>query len=91
MKKMKKAVKHNRKMKNNKMENKSLFFKMKDADGNMLMEGDTVALLSSGIEMVDEDTFEDVTGVITKFDGDCAVVNGQKYPESDMRRVKITV
>ena len=68
------------------VEKDNLFFKMTDADGRMLMEGDTVVLLSNGIELVDMDTLEDVTGVISKFDeSGHALVNGQEYTSNEMR------
>ena len=68
----------------------NLFFKMKDADGRMLMEGDTVVLLNNGIELVDMDTLEDVTGVISKFDeSGHALVNGQEYTSNEMRRYTV--
>jgi hypothetical protein len=69
----------------------NLFFKMKDADGRMLMEGDTVVLLSNGMELVDMDTLEDVTGVISKFDEESghALVNGQEYTSNEMRRYTV--
>jgi hypothetical protein len=69
----------------------NLFFKMKDADGRMLMEGDTVVLLNNGIELVDMDTLEDVTGVISKFDEESghALVNGQEYTSNEMRRYTV--
>jgi hypothetical protein len=69
----------------------NLFFKMKDADGRMLTEGDTVVLLNNGIELVDMDTLEDVTGVISKFDEESghALVNGQEYTSNEMRRYTV--
>ena len=69
----------------------NLFFKMKDADGRMLMEGDTVVLLNNGIELVDMDTLEDVTGVISKFNEESghALVNGQEYTSNEMRRYTV--
>ena len=71
-------------------EKDNLFFKMKDADGRMLIEGDTVVLLSNGIELVDMDTLEDVTGVISKFDeSGHALVNGQEYTSNEMRRYTV--
>ena len=71
-------------------EKDNIFFKMKDADGRMLIEGDTVVLLSNGIELVDMDTLEDVTGVISKFDeSGHALVNGQEYTSNEMRRYTV--
>ena len=69
----------------------NLFFKMKDADGRMLTEGDTVVLLNNGIELVDMDTLEDVIGVISKFDEESghALVNGQEYTSNEMRRYTV--
>ena len=72
------------------VEKDNLFFKMTDADGRMLIEGDTVVLLSNGIELVDMDTLEDVTGVIKKFDeSGHALVNGQEYTSNEMRRYTV--
>ena len=71
-------------------EKDNIFFKMTDADGRMLIEGDTVVLLSNGIELVDMDTLEDVTGVISKFDeSGHALVNGQEYTSNEMRRYTV--
>ena len=72
------------------VEKDNIFFKMKDADGRMLIEGDTVVLLSNGIELVDMDTLEDVTGVISKFnESGHALVNGQEYTSNEMRRYTV--
>ena len=87
MKKTKNIV--SRKRMNKKENAKNLFFRMKDADGKLLIEGDTVALLADGIEMVDMDTLEDITGVITKFEDDCAIVSGEKYHTEQLRRIAV--
>ena len=56
----------------------------------MLIDGDTVVLLSNSIELVDMDTLEDVTDVISKFDeSGHALVNGQEYTSNEMRRYTV--
>jgi len=65
------------------------FFQMRDADGKSLTKGDTVSVLCNGVELVDMDTLDDVTGVITEFKDDCAVVNGSMLTSGEMRRVRM--
>ena len=65
------------------------FFQMKDADGKMLTKGDTVSVLCNGIELVDMETLDDVTGVITDFKDDCAVVNGSLLKSGEVRRIRM--
>lgn len=65
------------------------FFQMKDVDGKMLTKGDTVSVLCNGIELVDMETLDDVTGVITDFKDDCAVVNGSLLKSGEVRRIRM--
>ena len=65
------------------------FFQMRDADGKSLTKGDTVSVLCNGIELVDMETLDDVTGVITDFKDDCAVVNGSLLKSGEVRRIRI--
>ena len=62
-----------------------------DADGHVVFAGDFVSLLDkNGLELIDEDTFEDVVKVIGSTLKDKVVIDGVEYESKDFRLTRQT-